>query len=577
MALIAEASCASQILTARAVAEDMGEVQAARKGVKSWASCHLQNSERDVQRTMKNQKTKLDIPVKTIECNGVQVPWISPESWLQWIVKKGLWPTLAGCSPNDYQGASRNRSQFWENYQKVDPDFELFRIPNTDLSRTAAFLVHGDEGRTLKRNALMVTSLQSALGCGYDEQRVPGQKADTSNLRVNFAGHSFVTRYVVNTMPKTSYESDPAIFDDAMDHVAKSLRKCFDEGCVDQVRGERFKIVVLGVKGDAPYLVKAAHFYRSYNTMAKRGDERGPPKGVCPYCLAGTNGFPAEDISTSSPCWLPTVGVKLPWLKRPAFIKHLLHNPSNPTEFFKSDIWHIVHLDFGRSWVASVVQTALPYLPCQNLEQKWEWLTDDYLRWCRTSKKQAHVSKITAYLMSYGDTTGAMGQWSKGALSTNLLQWLVDLLGKIPGDPDGLLAQCRVATYRLNSLFRLLYRSGAFLTAEQAAFISDQGLSFLRTYAAMARVMYNAGKQWLFPLYPKLHVFHHLILTVRNTASSTGLCCSPMMYGCQMDEDVVGKTSRLSRRVNIRKVSQRALDRYLVAAFTAYSKAKLLG
>ena len=65
--------------------------------------------------------------------------------------------------------------------------------------------------------------------------------------------------------------------------------------------------------------------------------------------------------------------------------------------------------------------------------------------------------------------------------------------------------------------------------------------------------------------------------TARSTASSAGLCCSPMMFGCQMDEDVVGKASRLSRRVNIRKVSQRALDRYLVAAFAAYSKAKLLG
>ena len=118
MALIAEASCASQILTARAVAEDMGEVQAARKGVKSWASCHLQNSERDVQRTMKNQKTKLDIPVKTIECNGVQVPWISPESWLQWIVKKGLWPTLAGCSPNDYQGAPATGHNFGRTTRK---------------------------------------------------------------------------------------------------------------------------------------------------------------------------------------------------------------------------------------------------------------------------------------------------------------------------------------------------------------------------------------------------------------------------------------------------------------------------
>ena len=44
-----------------------------------------------------------------------------------------------------------------------------------------------------------------------------------------------------------------------------------------------------------------------------------------------------------------------------------------------------------------------------------------------------------------------------------------------------------------------------------------------------------------------------------------------------MDEDVVGKTSRLSRRVNIRKTSLRALQRYLVAAYTAFAKAKLLG
>ena len=355
-----------------------------------------------------------------------------------------------------------NWSQFWENYQKVDPDFELFRIPNTDLSRTAAFLVHGDEGRTLKRNALMVTSLQSAwdvvmMSNGFRAKKLTLRTCGSTLQVIHLWPGMLWTqcqKHLTSLTPQFSMMP--------WGHVAKSLRKCFDEGCVDQVRGERFKIVVLGVKGDAPYLVKAAHFYRSYNTMAKRGDERGPPKGVCPYCLAGTNGFPAEDISTSSPCWLPTVGVKLPWLKRPAFIKHLLHNPSNPTEFFKSDIWHIVHLGFGRSWVASIVQTALPYLPCQNLEQKWEWLTDDYLRWCRTSKKQAHVSKITAYLMSYGDTTGAMGQWSKGALTTNLLQWLVDLLGKIPGDPDGLLAQCRAATYRLNSLFRLLYRSGAF-------------------------------------------------------------------------------------------------------------------
>ena len=51
----AEASCVSQILTAQAVAAAMGKGRAAACGVDTWASCHLQNSERDVQRTLKTQ------------------------------------------------------------------------------------------------------------------------------------------------------------------------------------------------------------------------------------------------------------------------------------------------------------------------------------------------------------------------------------------------------------------------------------------------------------------------------------------------------------------------------------------
>lgn len=369
----------SQILTAQAVAADMGVGQAAQTGVRDWASCHVHNSERDVQRTLKKQRTKLDIPIRTIRCNGLDIPWISPEAWLQWIVNKGLWPTLAGCHRHDYDGACRNWSEFWRNYEKVDPDFDLFQSPNVDFSRTAAWLVHGDEGRTLKRGAMMVTSVQSALGCGYDEKRVRGQKSDTTVLRVNFAGHSFTTRFILNAIPKSAYEAEPNVFSSAMEHAAKSLRKCFDEGYVDHTRGERFRVIVLGVKGDAPYLTKNGNFYRSYNTTAKKGEERGAPKGVCPYCLAGTHGFPAEEISTTSPKWQMTLAVKLPWVRCPPFIEHLIHNRGNPADFYKSDIWHVVHLGFGRSWIASVLQVALPYLPCQNLDEKWVFLSSDYL------------------------------------------------------------------------------------------------------------------------------------------------------------------------------------------------------
>ena len=558
--------------------EDMELDVAAKKGILKWSTCGLTNTERDVQRTIKRQKTKLEISIGSMPCAGCDLPWISPENWLRFIVQNGLWPTLAGVQRHDWEGARQNWSEFWSTYEQINPSFELFEVARSkqiDLSRTAAWLIHGDEGRTLKRGGLLVTSLQSALGRGYDQKRTKGQ--GVSKLQVNFAGHSFCTRYVISTVPKTSYDTQPEVFNASLENVAKSCKKLFGVGFVDRARGsECFRVVIIGVKGDAPYLSKAAHFYRSYNTAVKRGEERGPPKGCCPYCLAGTRLCAAEEIGTDSPQWLTTVAVKLPWIRQPALIKYLLHDRSDPSNFFKSDIWHIVHLGFGRSWVASVIQVALPVLPCANLDEKWEFLTDHYLQWCRANKKQAHISRITAYLMSYHDHSGAMGNWHKGALTTNFMQWLIHLLGSIPQDADGLLVECRCATYRMNSMFSLLYRAGAFLSRDECAFVAAQGLGFLKTYQKMAVLMFQASKQWCFPLYPKLHIFHHICIEVQRAGIMVGVGCNPTMWGCQMDEDCIGKASRLSRRVNIRRVAFRALDRYLIAAYSAFRKDGLL-
>jgi len=448
-------------------------------------------------------------------------------------------------------------------------------MEGVDFSRTAACLIHGDEGRTLKKGGMLVTSLQSAIGRGFDQKRVRANDRNNGQarkLQVNFAGHSFTTRFVVSTIPKTAYEAQPEVFNDAIDHVARSCNRLFQNGFLDRARNEVFRICILGVKGDAPYLSKVAHFYRSYNTFAKRGDERGPPKGCCPYCLAGTSLCAAEEIATATPKWLPTVAVKLPWTREPAIIKHLMHDRGDPASFFKSDIWHVFHLGFGRSWISSVIQLLLPFLPCSNLDEKWDYLTDHYMQWCRANNKQSHVSRISAYLVSYGDATGAMGNWHKGALTTNLSQWLVDLLGSEGRDPDGLLVKCREATFRVNSLFSTLYKAGAFLGESECAHVAEQGLRFLAVYAELALRMYRANRQFLFPLYPKLHIWHHLILTVKQSGERNQSAINPAMYACQIDEDLIGKASRLSRRVNIRKVASRTLERYLAAAYAAFSK-----
>lgn len=577
MISLSEASCVSQVLTAQAVASDMGQGIAMECGVQSWASCSMRNSERDTHRTIGKQSTRLEIPLSSIDCDGEKLPWISPETWFTFLVTKGLWPVLAGCNRDDHVGAVCNWKQFWKNYKEVYPNFELFDYEDQlDFGRVAAVFLHGDEGRTLKRQGMMVTSVQSALGRGYDEKRVKNHPSG-DNLRVNFAGHSFTTRFVLHTIPKTCYESNPEVFHSAMSHVAKSLRKLLDVGVVDVVSGETLKVALIGVKGDAPYLVKVGHFYRSYNTMAKRGEERSVAKGVCPYCLAGTRNFPSEEINSTEPKWRTTVGVKAPWVRTPAIIQHCLHDRGDPASFFRSDIWHVVHLGFGRSWVASVIQTILPMLDFSNLDQKWDHLTTHYLDWCRANRKQSHISKITPYLMSYNDTSGAMGNWHKGALTSNLFQWLVTLLSGLPRDGNGLVLQCLIATNRMNALFSFLYHGGVFLSEEECKFVAEQGIEFLKTYYSLACFMFRASKQWLYPLYPKLHIFHHLMLEVRDNGKSIKKSCNPLVWSCQLDEDVVGRCSRLSRRVNVRTVALRTMQRYLISAYFGFVKAKWLG
>ena len=107
------------------------------------------------------------------------------------------------------------------------------------------------------------------------------------------------------------------------------------------------------------------------------------PKGHAPTALQELESFQEKRLrlQTRSGClqWV----WNLPWVQCPAVIKNLVHDCGDPAAFFKSDIWHVVHLGFGRSWVASTVQLVLQHLPCSNLEEKWEYLTEDYLRWCQ--------------------------------------------------------------------------------------------------------------------------------------------------------------------------------------------------
>lgn len=576
--LPAKASCVSQIRTARAVTEELGQGAATRSGVQAWAQIPEKHSERDVHKVVQRQGTRLEVPMICLSLLGERVPYIDPRAWAEFIIGRGLSSMFAGLSPDQNHLSPIMWRSFWNQFYKLNPHHPVFEesdFNENDWGYTIGLYIHGDEGRTLKKSGLMVTALQSCLGKGFDNKRLKRDAFGDFKPQVNFTEHTFTNRFVNFVMPKTLYATKPDIYHEALAELSKSLRSLFDSGITDPVTKQHYRFVVLGCKGDLPYLAKAGFLNRTFNTGTKRGDSN-KEHGVCHLCMAGFTEYPAEEITTSTPAWLSSIGMRLPWTKTPPFIQYLPYDVQNPGSFFLVDIWHCVHLGFGRSWIASTLNYMLDVLPHSNLDLKWEFLTQHYFTWCRRNKSQSHIGKITPYLMSFDDKTGKQGRWHKGALTTNFCKWIVTLFDDVPSDTAGILQRCKHATQKLNAMFSCFYQAGFFLNKAEGLYCFGCGMEFLSTYAYVARAMFDGGRPSLWPLYPKLHFMHHMLLQLKEQTQQHGFSQNPVSTACQMDEDVIGKVSRLSRRVSIRTTMQRTMDRYVIAAYDAWRTAGLI-
>ena len=501
------------------------------------------------------------------------VPWISPKTWLQYIVDKQLLYMLSGLSFEEKDQVGLVWETFWSSYLHLHPHFSL-DLEGIDRSRLIALYIHGDEGRTLKKSDIMVTTLQSVVGYGFATKRLKRER-DDDVLQVNYAGSSFLSRLVTSCVPKSAYDGNPEFFHELMDVFAIQLRDLLVTGLVDPISGDTIRFCVVGCKGDLPYLQKMGRLKRGWNTAVKRGSERKRPRGICHLCLAGTPEFAAEEVGVA-PTWVRSIGIQPAWDTTPAVIRYLPHSLDNPGSFFCFDLWHCLHLGLAKSFVSSVVQLLLEKVPKTNMDDRWEWLSDHYRSFCRAKKLQPHVTKLTGYFFSYGEKTGATGNWSKGALSTALMKWTEKLIQDLAPDAAGDVSEAFIAVQSINAAMSHLYNAPLFLKANEAEFVGRQGLVFLTKYYGLAVSQFALRKPFLFPLYPKMHAACHHFLALLMQSRERGGALNPLSTGCQLDEDAIGKASRISRRVSIRKVMQRTLERYLMTCYAEWTEAKLL-
>ena len=88
----------------------------------------------------------------------------------------------------------------------------------------------------------------------------------------------------------------------------------------------------------------------------------------------------------------------------------------------------------------------------------------------------------------------------------------------------------------------------------------------------LADLSIQEGKR-LYCLRPKIHFFHHCLYDVdKQLRSNCQWVVNPNLWGCEMNEDYIGRISRMSRRVSPKIATQRTIDRYLVAAKLLFKK-----
>lgn len=116
----------------------------------------------------------------------------------------------------------------------------------------------------------------------------------------------------------------------------------------------------------------------------------------------------------------------------------------------------------------------------------------------------------------------------------------------------------------INALMRTLYRSGAWLTAEDAATVASQGLVVLRANKRLAELSV-IKREPRFPLHCKLHMLFHTFRFLQSWSRVHKWCENPLVDACQVDEAMVGIISRFSRRVSPKTTVWRTYDLYLTS------------
>ncbi|CAK9002237.1 Uncharacterized protein SCF082_LOCUS7258 [Durusdinium trenchii] len=212
----------------------------------------------------------LKIPIATyVHAEGpatASLPYHSPTQLLSVLLEKYPWLLMGGC---DQEECCRQLLlAFWDCYEQEHPEHEIFKQKNRDrLGKTIPLTMHGDGGRTQKKQPLEICSLQPVLGlnsascasvschCPTSVKHGSGQFGDPLRQCLNSKHNTYMTHFLLFAYPSKSYKDFANLLHGLLQCVCDDLAEVCKSG-IKTAGGRHYYFASVGFKLDMEWMAK---------------------------------------------------------------------------------------------------------------------------------------------------------------------------------------------------------------------------------------------------------------------------------------------------------------------------------
>ncbi|CAE7390597.1 HERC1, partial [Symbiodinium sp. CCMP2456] len=548
------------------------------------------NAFRTASRFVKRWGLQWKIPISTYEhSDDVHIPFLAPRDILSHMIGKCPELLFGGYKTRDK--IRELLSNFWCSYRAWHPSHEVFREArdgDLNLHYTLPILIHGDEGRGVRKGNVAVCSMETPFGLAtHTEDRScewpccdPNNKDTTPCAwqTVNLQFHSFLTKYLLFLMPNKIYKQE-GVLAGLLRAVFLQLRCLFFEGI--QIGQQIWHVAVIGCKGDMAWFLKLADLDRSFARLSKKQDQM-----CCHECLAGCTAMPFEDLS-DDPGWAPSVYTQRPWLQEPASGLCLIpYDVACPESILRRDIFHNLKVGVLQDFIAGslVVIANFGYFHeganhiNNSIVTVLSRMHGHFKLWCAAMGKSPSLQGFTKQFLNIPTKKHYGWSKSKGNDSVLLVQWLLVLTKACERDlrredDRGMLEAIYTAASAANDWLKHMYAHSLWWSQDCAKKSLELGTKFIRTYGFLAYTSLHKYKLSTYAIKPKLHMLHHSTHSLRcDLRRNLKQIPSLLLSNCEMNEDFIGRICRTARKMHQRNVCQRVLEMYLIKGYALHKR-----